>query len=479
MEPRDILGAARIRVWNEHPYLMEVLFKLKPVETDKIPTLAVDAGLRLYYNPDFVVKSGVQSLPTVLAHEVQHIIRAHPARGEAVERSVYAARYARVAKSLAEKHGIQSLQHLLNICADAEINDDLEHAAWPKDAPPVLPRKYGLPNGVTMEEALASLIESAEQSNDEQSKQPQPDPQGSPQQSQSGEQPGKPDNADSQQSSGSSPEQSEEPSGTVAAGCCGSCCGNKAPVESQVEGLPEPTTPDELEIAKRQVAHAVLEAKARGAQAADWLVAWSKSQFAKPKVDWRKVLATQVRGAVASARGNTDWKIGPPSRRRSVLEAIGFGDEAPILPVLRGPEPKVAFVLDTSGSMSTGEGSLLDKAITEAHGLVKSLRCSVYGMACDSSAKSQLKPVSKPADIMALAVGGGGTDMRVGIKAAAESKVRPDVIVLLTDGETPWPTPSEMPRKSRLIVCVIQSRWSVDIPGHIARNTIKVGGANV
>ncbi len=35
--------------------------------------------------------------------------------------------------------------------------------------------------------------------------------------------------------------------------------------------------------------------------------------------------------------------------------------------------------------------------------------------------------------------GRGGTDMRIGIQHALNRQHRPDVIVLLTDGETPYP----------------------------------------
>ena len=34
--------------------------------------------------------------------------------------------------------------------------------------------------------------------------------------------------------------------------------------------------------------------------------------------------------------------------------------------------------------------------------------------------------------------------MRVGVKAARKQKVKPDVIVLLTDGDTPWPSADDV-----------------------------------
>ncbi|MBU6151863.1 MAG: hypothetical protein KGR25_10460, partial [Chloroflexi bacterium] len=46
-------------------------------------------------------------------------------------------------------------------------------------------------------------------------------------------------------------------------------------------------------------------------------------------------------------------------------------------------------------------------------------------------------------------VGGGGTDMRVGIEAAARLHPRPEVVIVLTDGFTPWP--NVPPRGMRVI----------------------------
>src|SRR5437764_1272375 len=48
--------------------------------------------------------------------------------------------------------------------------------------------------------------------------------------------------------------------------------------------------------------------------------------------------------------------------------------------------------------------------------------------------------------------GGGGTDMRVGITAATRARPAPHVIVVLTDGDTPWP---DEPTRARLVCAVI------------------------
>ncbi|HEY5855069.1 MAG TPA: hypothetical protein VIW24_13695, partial [Aldersonia sp.] len=36
--------------------------------------------------------------------------------------------------------------------------------------------------------------------------------------------------------------------------------------------------------------------------------------------------------------------------------------------------------------------------------------------------------------------GGGGTDLRTGFAKALRARPRPDVLVVLTDGQSPWPT---------------------------------------
>jgi predicted metal-dependent peptidase len=70
-------------------------------------------------------------------------------------------------------------------------------------------------------------------------------------------------------------------------------------------------------------------------------------------------------------------------------------------------------------------------------------------LACDATVGATMR-VRRVTDVRL--VGGGGTDMRVGIAAAESAHPRPDIVVVLTDGYTPWP---ERPTRARLVVAII------------------------
>ena len=78
----------------------------------------------------------------------------------------------------------------------------------------------------------------------------------------------------------------------------------------------------------------------------------------------------------------------------------------------------------------------LARALAEIGGILKRVvpgdGLRLYSVDADIAAKGQ---VFNTRQISLL--GGGGTDMRVGIEAAAET--RPAVIIVITDGFTPWP----------------------------------------
>jgi predicted metal-dependent peptidase len=116
----------------------------------------------------------------------------------------------------------------------------------------------------------------------------------------------------------------------------------------------------------------------------------------------------------------------------------------------------VAVVVDTSGSMGQSE---LEAALAEIRGVVKAAGIASRGvlvLACDADVGASTR-VRRVEDVQL--VGGGGTDMRVGIAAAEDSRPRPDVVVVLTDGQTPWP---ERPTRARLVIAIIGDRRALE-----------------
>jgi predicted metal-dependent peptidase len=72
--------------------------------------------------------------------------------------------------------------------------------------------------------------------------------------------------------------------------------------------------------------------------------------------------------------------------------------------------------------------------ITRAVGIAGN-RVSVYS--CDAAVHTAQRVCTIQ---QLMLVGGGGTDLRAGIRKAVEEARPPDVLVVLTDGCTPWPS---------------------------------------
>ncbi|RKT02775.1 putative metal-dependent peptidase [Streptomyces sp. 3211.6] len=189
--------------------------------------------------------------------------------------------------------------------------------------------------------------------------------------------------------------------------------------------------PVEAEALRRTTAQAVRahrRTRGRGSLPAGW-ERWAE-QVLEPVVDWRRALRGAVREAAAWACGAVDYTYRRPSRRTPAL-----GGRV-VLPSLRRPLPRVAIVVDTSGSMGDAE---LAAALGEVTGVLREVGVGgnrVAVLACDADVQAVNRVTS--AEQVTLA-GGGGTDMRVGIAAALDVPDRPDIVVVLTDGLTPWP----------------------------------------
>lgn len=181
---------------------------------------------------------------------------------------------------------------------------------------------------------------------------------------------------------------------------------------------------------------------------------WAESVLPS-RVDWRRVLAAEVRGAVAAVAGQVDYSYRRLSRRP--LPDV-------VLPSLQRPVPDVAIVLDTSGSM---HDELLARALSEVEGVLTRAglrQRQVRVLAVDTDVHA-VRRVSRASQV-ALA-GGGGTDMGAGIEAAAALRPRPSVTIVLTDGFTPWP--ERPPAGMRVVVGLLTEGWTEWEPPEWAR----------
>ena len=155
---------------------------------------------------------------------------------------------------------------------------------------------------------------------------------------------------------------------------------------------------------------------------------WAQEAFHPPQ-PWRELLGAAVRSAISGPGVGEDYTYGRPARRSAGLPGV-------VMPSLRRRPPRVCVIVDTSGSVSDAE---LGSAIVEIAAIVRATggrRDLVSVLSCDAAARVT-HPLCRAEGIPL--VGGGGTDLRAGFAKALRTSPRPDVVVALTDGQTPWP----------------------------------------
>ncbi|MFD7732110.1 VWA-like domain-containing protein [Kitasatospora phosalacinea] len=201
----------------------------------------------------------------------------------------------------------------------------------------------------------------------------------------------------------------------------------------------------ERDLVRFRVAQGILARP--GSTPAGWR-RWAREAFHPPQ-PWRDLLGAAVRSAVAAAGAGTDYSYGRPARRSSGLPGV-------VLPSLRRRPPRVAVVVDTSGSVSDAE---LGTALLETAAILRAVdgrRELVSVISCDAAARL-VRQVAAESGLEL--VGGGGTDLRTGFAAALRRRPAPDVVVVLTDGQTPWPS---SPPPARTVVGLFPRLRTVD-----------------
>ncbi|PWI14899.1 hypothetical protein DI272_12545 [Streptomyces sp. Act143] len=264
-----------------------------------------------------------------------------------------------------------------NIAADFEINDDIYGDGLPRPAGAVLPSRLGLTSGLLMEEYLRTSSMSG-------------------------------------------------CTGDLAWLDCGSGADGQArPWELGPDGS-HGLTRQQRDAVRFRVAEGI---KGQPGDTPDGWRRWADEAFHPPQ-PWRQLLGAAIRSAAGAPGVGENHTYRRPSRRSAAVPGV-------LLPSLRRTPPRVCVVIDTSGSVSDAE---LGSALLEVAGIARAVggrRDLVSVISCDAAA-GLAAPLCRAEDIELI--GGGGTDLRSGFTRALRSRPRPDVIVALTDGQTPWPS---------------------------------------
>lgn len=397
MRSRDKLAAARLMAVQAMPYFRAAMLTLVPKKTPGLGTFGVTKNGVLLWDPAALERWSVEETAGVLVHEISHLLRDHNGRHE---------------RMAAEPE-------LWNIAGDLEINDDLAKTKLRLPEDGVMPVKMrALPIvkklGLRFDDNLT-----AEEYYRELERLPRT-------------QVAVACGGDGDQDDGDGDEQRGKTGQGVGRGRCGGCAGQAEPGEGEHEGG-SGRSQVELERVKRQVAEDIRREaeRGRGTVPGGW-VRWADQQLKPPQIPWRQKLSRAVRAAVAYRPGAVDYHWTRPSRRQA---GVGYGPGKPIMPALRAPVPRVAVIIDTSGSMGTEE---LTEAMSETNGVLKAVGANIDFCACDAAVQ-HIKPVRNWRDVSKLMTGGGGTDFRPPLEAMAKRKPRPDVVIFVTDGCGPAP----------------------------------------
>ncbi len=150
------------------------------------------------------------------------------------------------------------------------------------------------------------------------------------------------------------------------------------------------------------------------------------NEILNPKVDpWKEFLAA-VRWATTATHGFGDYTY-KKLPRRTVAGGVR-------LPAHFRPSPQVLVLVDTSGSMGEKDLGLALGVIRQGTRHVAAECMKV------AAADTEIHVVQKvfSAESVKL-IGGGGTDMGAAMEEAAKLRPAPDVLILVSDGITPWP----------------------------------------
>ena len=305
MTSAELPGLAAARLWAaaRFPYLASGIFGAQVIVAPDSGTVAVDEEWRLHADPALAADWSAAQLGSVLVHHVCHLLRTHGERAQAA--------------------GVRPDEARTWLrAADAEINDDLVPAGLDLPGRPVLPRDLRAEDGLLAEQYFDGIRQARR--------------------------------AEGGRGAGTKDRSASSESGETAGGWldCGSGAdGVPRPGQGQ-DGLPR----WQADLLRRQVAQDVIAHGQRPGTVPAGLLRWAE-EVLTPKVNWRALLAAELRRAVAEVSGAVDYSYRRPSRRSAAAGPV-------VLPALRRPVPEVSQTTATCGTGRRRAGSTTG-AVTE------------------------------------------------------------------------------------------------------------------
>jgi predicted metal-dependent peptidase len=114
------------------------------------------------------------------------------------------------------------------------------------------------------------------------------------------------------------------------------------------------------------------------------------------------------------------------------------------MPVTRSVTPRITLIIDTSGSMREGFRLSIAASCVDIVRELYSDHRGIRVITGDTSGKSETVNVKRAGEVLARLVGGGGTNMANIMRQAVEAKPAPQLLIVATDIDTPWPELAEM-----------------------------------
>lgn len=386
------LSSARTRLIIDRPFLGALVLRLPMIAADKkwCKTTATDAR-NFYYNPEFIDSLSTGETEFMLAHEALHCGLAHFARRENRVRwrwdiaCDYAINPLLIDEGLKAPFGILYDKGFIGMTAE-EIYPYLDKKMFDK---PIDEHVY----------------DAEEEEGD----------QGS----------GEGNMPSTGESSAADGEVTDKGGGSESTGKTG----GKAEADSDAGGAKRPRPlsgqqREDLSVQWQQrlagAAQQAMEAGKLGGSLARLV-----DHMLQPSLPWRMMLARYL-----SYVARNDYSYMRPSGRR---------DGPAIYPSMRSTEVNIVVVIDTSGSISTGE---IGEFLGEINAIKGQLAARITLLACDSELDKQAPWVYEPWEEVSLPdrfTGGGGTSFLPPFEWLQKQDMQPDLLIYFTDALGQFP----------------------------------------